>query len=363
MSNPFITRAQLLLQQGRFSEAEQQLRKALAASPDSVTALYLLSVAFGAQGKAEEAERTVKAALQQEPDDSMIIHQYARVLFMQDKYKEALEQIDRAIEGEPDEASHFGLKATIQLNRKDLAAARASAEAGLALDPENLNCLNVRSMALIKLGRKEEAYQTMEKALEEDPENEFTHSTMGWNLLEQGDHKKALEHFREALKLNPNFPPARSGLVEALKARYLFYRLWLKYAFWVSNLKGNIQWFLLIGLYVGYRFVLNLAESNPALRPLLYPLIALYILFALTTWIINPLTNLVLRLNKYGRYALEDSDIQTSNLVGGALIVAILGGLGYLFTQSFLSAAIAIYGLTMMIPMSSMIRLATPGIG
>ena len=113
------------------------------------------------------------------------------------------------------------------------------ANEGLERDPENILALNIRSSALIKLDRKEDAFTTIEGALAHDPNNAYTHSNYGWGLLEKGNHKKALQHFREALKHDPTLVQAQAGMAEALKANYVFYRLFLRYAFFMSNLTAK----------------------------------------------------------------------------------------------------------------------------
>jgi hypothetical protein len=50
------------------------------------------------------------------------------------------------------------------------------------------------------------------------------------------------------------------------------------------------------------------------------------------TWIADPLFNLVLRLNRFGRLALSDEQTMASNWVGGCLLGALLAGLAWLIT-------------------------------
>jgi tetratricopeptide (TPR) repeat protein len=355
-----IERGLVLLQQGRLKEAEKELQLALVQQPQEAFAHYLLSICLTAQERLDEAEAAIGQALGLLPDESRFHFQLASVYYHQDKKEAAREKVAEAIQFNPAEADYFGLYAAIELDEKNYEQALKRAEEGLARDPDHLNCLNLRSKALLRLGRKEEAFQTMEHALEQDPNSPVSHATVGWNELEKGHHTKALEHFREALRLDPNYPRAKAGLVEALKARYLFYRIFLKYAFWVSSLSGRVQWGLLIGLYIVFRLVVSLAENNPALRPVLYPLIALYVLFALSTWIMTPLTNLFLRLNVYGRYALDEDEIKASNFVGISLALGLLGGVLFLLSGSFLFMLLGIFGLTMMIPLGSMFQPVLP---
>ena len=175
----------------------------------------------------------------------------------------------------------------------------------------------------------------------------MTHATYGWTLLESGNHKKALEHFREALRLDPNLEFARSGMATALRASNLPYRLFLRYAFWMSNLSSRYQWGFIIGFYLVFRFLRGLAERSEALRPFLYPILILLALVAFSSWIITPLSNLFLRLNPYGKFLLDKDEIRSSNLVGFSLLLGLMGFLLYgILDERFL--ALGVYGLTMM---------------
>lgn len=351
-----LERAQQLVQLQRYKEAEKDLRLLLSQQPENPDALALLAICQAEQGQLPEAMKTIQNAIGKSPDADYLLYLHSLFLFRSDKLKDAERVIKNAISFNPRSADYFGLLAAIKISQKEFAQGLDYANQGLAVDPDNLQCLNTRSNALFKLDRKEEAYSTIQEALNQDPENELTHTNLGWGLLERGDHKKALSHFREALKINPNYEYAKAGLIEGLKSRYLFYRLFLKYAFFISNLKAKYQWALLIGLYVGMRLISNVAEKDPELAVWLNPIVYLYIAFALSTWIIVPLSNLFLRLNVYGKFALSQNEIRASNFVALGFFVGIASLIAYFFftTDAFLFAAI--FGITMMIPLSSMLK-------
>jgi len=355
-----LERAQQLIQLQRYKEAEKELRLLLSQHPNQTEALALFSICLAEQGQLEEALKTIQSAISNEPDNDYLLYLHSLFLFKSDKIKESERAILNAIAFHPRNADYFGLLAAINISQKEFEKALANANEGLAIDPDNLQCLNMRSNALFKLDKKDEAYATIQEALRHDPENELTHANLGWGLLEKGEHKKALEHFKEALKINPNSSYAKAGLIEGLKARYLFYRWFLKYAFWISNMKGKNQWAIIIGLYIGIRLIDFVADNNPQLAMILKPIVYLYIAFALSTWIIAPLSNLFLRLNVYGRFALSKDEIQASNFVGIAFFIGVSALLYYLFSKDLVYLITGIVGVTMMIPFSSMFNPKKP---
>ncbi len=361
MTEALIQRAGVLIGQGRHKEAAKELREALAVDPTDAESLSLLAVCIGEEKKYEEANRLILQAIGLQPDNAYYHFIYAKILLDQDKIEKAGSKVREAISIHPYEAEFFGLLANVHLLQKDWSEALDNANKGLAIDAEHMVCLNCRTAALVKLNKKEDAWQTIDKALGKNPEDAVTHANYGWGLLEKQNHKEALTHFRQALQLNPELEWAKSGLVESLKARYIVYRWFLQYAFWISKFKGRQQWMIIIGLYVGVKILQSIAAKQPGLEPFLTPIVGLYVLFALSTWVIAPLSNLFLRLNVYGRYALSREEIRSSNFVGLALGIGVLGGLAYLFTFSNPFLALAIYGTTMMIPCSAMLNTDQPG--
>jgi len=349
-----LERAQQLVTLQRYKEAEKELRSVLSQDPNNTTGLALLAICFYELDKLKEAIEAIQNAIGKEPDNDHLLYLQALFYLKDDKLKDAENFIRNAIAFNPHSADYFGLLSAIKLEQKDWKQALEYADKGLAIDPDNLQSLNARSTALYKLDKKDEAYATIQEALHKDPENEFTHTNLGWSLLEKGDHKKALEHFREALKLNPENAYAKAGMVQGLKAIYWFYRIFLKYAFWIGNFSGKGQWIIILGLYFGVRFLSKITETNEGLAVFLNPIIYLYIAFAISTWIVAPLSNLFLRLNVYGRYALTKDEIRSSNFVGIAFLIGITGFMTYLFDDYYLFFLLGMYGIGMMIPTASM---------
>jgi tetratricopeptide (TPR) repeat protein len=231
-----------------------------------------------------------------------------------------------------------------------------SAEKGLEIDPEDTGCINARAMALVKLGRKQQADAAIAAALELNPDNAFTHANHGWNYLAQGNPRKAQEHFREALRLDPELDYARAGIVEAMKARNIVYRAILGYFLWISRFSERTQWTILIGGYVAYRLLANVARKNPDLSIWIQPLLWAYIAFAVLTWIADPVFNLMLRLSRDGRLALNQDQIRASNWVGACLGTALVLLIPtFLWPESYFPVIALMAGL-MVLPTSGIFR-------
>jgi tetratricopeptide (TPR) repeat protein len=317
-------RAELLLQQSRFDLAEKELRQALLADPNDARAHSLLGFSLSEQEKFDEATQEAELAIHLSPDADYGHFVLAHVLFRRNRYTEARAAIGEAIRIDPFNATYHGVLAGIQLAKRRWSDALSAAEAGLEIDPEDAMCANYRAMALVQLGRRKEAGHTLESSLSKDPDNADTHASQGWALLHAGDPSKAMEHFREALRLEPTSEFARSGIVEAMKARNPVYRVMLGYFLWFSKLGRGAQWGLIIGGYIAFRFVRRIADDRPDLAPYLWPFLGAYLVFAVLSWLSVPLFNLILRLDRFGRLALSRDQIIASNWVGGCLLTGIV---------------------------------------
>jgi tetratricopeptide (TPR) repeat protein len=305
-----IERAQLLIHQSRYELAADELRRAIAAEPDNPIAHALMAVCLAEQKDFDRAYDEARQAATLAPDLPYVQYVLSLVQIRQELLTEAEEAIKKALQLAPWDADYFALLAQIKYRQKKWQDALEAAERGLEADASHLSCANLRAMALNQLGRGEEAGRALRNALAQDPENAFTHANQGWTALQNGEAGKALEHFRESLRLNPTNDWARSGMVEALKARYLAYRLMLRYQFFMARLSGKKQWRVMIGTYLVARII-----------PFLF---IPYLLFVFFSWTADPLSNLLLRLNRYGRLLLTKEEVMASNVVGGLLLLAVL---------------------------------------
>lgn len=356
LHDPQLQRAGFFFSQQRFAEAERELRQVLSQDPDHPEALTLLAACQAEQQHYEEALETIQHAHGLRPDDDRILFYFSYVLLHLGREPEAEEKAVAAIRFDPYQSPYFALLAQIQLTMKRYEEALTTADQGLTIDPEDTLCLNVRAAALIKLKRADEAFATIATSLEQEPENSYTHSNFGWTKLENGRHQEALDHFREALRLNPENQHAQEGMKEAMKAKNLPYRWFLKYQFWMARLSSNYQWGFIIGIYLLYRVILYLAESIPQLELFLLPIIFLYLIFALSSWFIVPLANAALYFDAHGKYALSRDEKITSALVAGSLAVSIVFMVAYLGSGLFVLAEAAFFFFTMTIPFATFLR-------
>ena len=349
MSN-HLERGRLLMEQDRYLLAEREFRAALLDDPDAIHARGYLALCLRRQKKLAEALDEARQFVGQAPHVPFAYNVLALVEFDRRRYREAEQAAQESLRLDPDQPAAFVVLATCHANQRRWKEALAAAEAGLGCEADDSDCLRLRSLALAKLGRGDEARETLTRAIAEHPEDADLWSVRGWQLLEDRQPQSALDAFREALRLEPDHEWAREGIVTALKPCYFAYRWLLTYFLWAGSLSPKAQAMLLFGQVFFVRTARGLEANVPPLRAVVNPLLVVFTLFILMTWIADPLLHLVLRLNRFGRLALDRDKIVESNWVGACAALAIVALASWPLTWNDAALAMAVVAVLLMIP-------------
>lgn len=319
-----LQRAKLLYHQDRPDQALAELRMQLLEDPEDFEAHAYAGLCLLSAKQYDQAQQHAQQSIHLAPDESFPYYTLAHILDERNRLPEAQRAIEEALRLDPYEPAYFAELASLHYQQRRWKETLSAADQGLGIDPEHNTCLNLRAQALIKLGDKAGAADTIGEALSRRPDDPLTHASLGWALLEKGNPKQAMIHFREALRLKPDLEFARIGIVEAMKARNFVYRWLLAYFLWMVKLPSSVQWGLIVGFLVAQQVLSRLADAFPAWSPYIWTLLYCYIAFALMTWIAYPLFNLLLRLDRFGRLALDEDQTRGANWLGLCLFTALL---------------------------------------
>ena len=349
-------RAQLLINQNRFDLAEQELGVILAKNPQDAIAHLLISICYKHTKRYREATDSAQQAISLQPDNPRCHLILASVFLMRNRYDEAELSAQEALRLDPYDEDTYALLAQLKYTQKAWEESLAYAKKGLEIDPDEPTCQSMRSLSLERLGRTEVAVATSKEALSRNPDDSYTHATHAWALLNNGDYKQAQEGFREALRLDPTNEFAKQGMIQALNANHFVFRMIFKWYSFIGRMSDKLQWIIILGLFFGQRILRSLAESIPAIAPFVMPIVFLYLVFAITTWIANPLFNTILRFNRYGKYLLDKRQIMASNAMAAMVVFGLLLGAGLAFADPpdglFRFLIGCGYGLLMLMPLS-----------
>ncbi|NEP18900.1 MAG: tetratricopeptide repeat protein [Leptolyngbya sp. SIO4C1] len=353
MGTASFDRALLLFEQSRFAQAESTLRSLLSEAPENARAQALLAITLTRLERYAEAIETGQQAIAAEPDMPFAHYALADVHYHRDAYPEAEQAITAALQLDPMNESFYSLQGGIFADQERWPAALAAAEKGLAIDATHTGCSTLRALCLKQLNRLEEAAASIESSLLQDPENALAHANQGWLWLDRGQPKQAQVSFQEALRLQPDLDWARRGMIQSLKATNVVYGAFLRYALWMSKLSEGRRWLVIALLVVGFRILRIVAQTGPIGMAVAAPLIFLYLSFVLFSWVADPLFNLLLRFNRYGRLLLSKDELAASNWIGGLLLTALLIAGSAIALQSWLVAVGCAIALGMIIPTSA----------
>ena len=325
MSNslPHLQRGRLLREQSRHEEAEAYFRQAIGADPDSAECYAELALClYSMEGRRRDALVAIDDAIARDPDNDRNHGLRSLILSQLKRGREAVEAADRAISIEPDDSFNHAARAEAFASQNRWSEAEQAARQALTLDPDNEHAGNLLATLLRLQGKQWESEIAVEKLLADNPEDAHAHYNAGWAALQARDSRKAEEHFREALRIDADFEAARDGLLESFRARSGFYRLYLRYAFWMQRFTEKSQFLLIIGFLLIYNFGRRLlATISPLLSGLF---VATYLGFVFWVWLASGIGSFLILLDKSARHALKRSEVLEGVAVGGGLILALL---------------------------------------
>ncbi len=323
------------LELGRYADAEQRFKDALASEPDSDALLGLLAHAVHSQdGREKEALEIIDRAIAVEPNDGGHHTMRAFILNSLNRHADALASARMAQSLEPHSEQALAAQSQSHILMKDWPDAERTARAALAIDPEYSMAANLLAESLRNQGRDVENRAQIAGMLERDPENAYTHHSAGWAALQRGDHRAAETHFREALRLSPGQEGARQGVLASFRARSPFYSGYLRYCLWMGRLKEKSQWAVILGFYFGFRLLR--AAAGTISDNLALAVVALYLLLVLWAFVANPVGNFILLFDRFARYALRRSETIEAIVAGGSVAVGLLFlGAGFAFGMSW----------------------------
>lgn len=344
MSNE-MTRAQLLRERGRHDEAVATLLSHLVHQPEDPNAFIELALnRVDLPGQLNQALADARTAGGLAPGQPYPLSLQSRILSQLKRFKEALALAESAISIDPEFDHAWSSKCLAMIGLSRWQEAESSARTALELDADDETASNLLAHVLRIQNRLEESDDESMRRLARDPDNAFSFANAGWSALQRGDIKGAENHFKESLRIDPQMEYAREGLKQAYRARSAFFRLFLKWSFFLQRFNEGNRMMIVIGMVVGFKILRHLAAT---MHPLLViPLAIAYYLFIFGSWLSEGLANFLLLKDPVARLSLDRNE----KIEGAAVGTLFFGGMIALVSGlSFDLAPLAIAGGVMMI--------------
>lgn len=134
--------AHLLVQQGRVSQAEQELRQALHILPDAAVLTVNLADLYRAMGQEQKATQVLTDYLARQPNAAVVRHALGLSLVRQKKHQEALAELQKAYEQDPNQARYAFVYGVALQSAGQAEAGRHILEKSIATHPWNIDLNN-----------------------------------------------------------------------------------------------------------------------------------------------------------------------------------------------------------------------------
>jgi tetratricopeptide (TPR) repeat protein len=188
--------------------AEAEMERLTTVAPDSARVRQLMAEAMEVQDRRTEAAAEYEAALQRQPDLLDALLALARLKRTSLECGAAIELYRRAEAVRPTYDGAYGLGACLQYEQQDDAAIEQFQKA-LKLEPRAALAWKDLGVSLLKVGRTDEAIRHMQKAISLEPRMHEAHYALGQAYRAAGDRVRSQEAFATAERLQSDPQPPR----------------------------------------------------------------------------------------------------------------------------------------------------------
>jgi tetratricopeptide (TPR) repeat protein len=211
-----INLALIMIHEGKATEAEAHLRKALELDGDNATAHNLLGLSLQAQERLAEATASFTRALEIIPRFAEAEHNLGEALCLQGQYDDGLRHYRQSLAIQPGSAHVHGDIARVFNHQGRHEQAIEHCLKALEIDPTNNDASVQLGQATLALGQPSEAASHFRKVLQRDGNIASAHYGLGMTLRTMNKPAEAIGHFRRALELRPKYAEAHNELGNAL---------------------------------------------------------------------------------------------------------------------------------------------------
>jgi protein O-GlcNAc transferase len=209
-------RALAIMQQGNAAAAEQLFKRVLQIQPRHIAALNLLSVLLVQLGRFEEAEIYSRRALAEDATSDATFSNYGLILKALKRPAEALQQFSRALQIDASFAQTWNNRGTAFADLKRYSEAIGDFDRAIAIKPDFSEAFYNKGNALASLQSFQQALAAYNEALRLNPDLAQAWLGCGNVALALGNSADALAAYERALALRVDLAEAWLGRGTAL---------------------------------------------------------------------------------------------------------------------------------------------------
>ncbi len=235
-----LTRAELggaLFEAGLLSEAEAELKAALALDPANVEAVMRLARVYLARKDIPAAGRTLETAVARGVNSAPLYALLADVYDKSGHPENAIPAMRLAIKLDPQSETYRFQYGTVLTNAYAPAAAIIRLNEALEEFPNSPRLWLAFGLANYKASKNEEAARALDRAIKLDPKFAQGYTALGMTRVELGQYNEGVALFEQALRMN-----AKLGVVHYLIADALLRQTDADIARIESHLRRAVEW-------------------------------------------------------------------------------------------------------------------------
>jgi tetratricopeptide (TPR) repeat protein len=189
------------MKKGRFDEAVEQWRKALAMDPDDGKARFNLGFSLSETGDLRGAVAEYRKSTELRPEDAVTFANLALALAQTGDMDGAIENYRKAAALDSTNAALEADLGTALFEKGQQAEGIEHLEQAVTLAPESADAHSKLGFVLSKAGRAEEARAHLERAVELNPDSAEYRFNLGYALGLGGNAAAAIPHLEKAVEL------------------------------------------------------------------------------------------------------------------------------------------------------------------
>ena len=203
--------AKALLQEKRFAEAIEMIKKILEQAPTDIEMLGNLGLAYLGAKNNEEAQKAFALLIDLDPTNSKALA-FLASLTAQGDVKMAINLVQKQIELAPEASGHYMLLGDLLLRDKQPETALDAFGKAQSLAPQNPQPYIIRARIMHALGKTDDAVKEFQDLLAKQPNSVPGHMGMATLLEIQKKYPEAKAEYLKVLELTPDQPAAANNL-------------------------------------------------------------------------------------------------------------------------------------------------------
>jgi Flp pilus assembly protein TadD len=201
---------------GDHASAAEHMQRSVALAPDVMEYRRNLAKALMHEGKLSEAEEVLRRAITRDPESPHLLGLWGAIIGQQGRFEEGIEAVRKASRRAPNDPSHHFNLAELYRRQGNREMAIEQLKKSLRLAPNYPDALNNLAGLELASGDFLDALGTIQQLLKINPRSAQAYCNLGVLLAAAGDSHSSETALRNAIALAPESPRARFHLANNL---------------------------------------------------------------------------------------------------------------------------------------------------